>query len=240
MEFQMPCLGEVPVAVLTTSSFARGGLISFLAGTRFQVMAPAAGTYRTCEPVNPEPVPLIILAVLEDRRSTAETCALRGVCADSKLIILSRADFLSSQPDDLYLTAEAVLGYDIDRETLIKVLDIVMSGMKVQSDTLLPWLLNRQRATCRNDGMPRSTALDKNRVGIATEERPSGCFPLSSRERDVLRCLAEGLSNKQIAQRLCISDSTVKDHVRSAKRKLKTRNRTQAALWALDRGLHRK
>ncbi|MET0425902.1 MAG: LuxR family transcriptional regulator [Actinoplanes sp.] len=59
---------------------------------------------------------------------------------------------------------------------------------------------------------------------------------LTAREREVLGCLAEGMSNKQIAQALGISVRTVTVHVSNLLRKTGAASRTEAALWALHRG----
>lgn len=55
---------------------------------------------------------------------------------------------------------------------------------------------------------------------------------LTPREVDVLRCVAQGYSNKQIATRLSVSPTTVRTHVSSLLRKLQLENRTQLALYA--------
>jgi two-component system nitrate/nitrite response regulator NarL len=56
---------------------------------------------------------------------------------------------------------------------------------------------------------------------------------LSSRERAILRCIAHGSSNKQIANELHIAEGTVKVHVKAVFKKVGARNRTDAAVWAL-------
>jgi DNA-binding NarL/FixJ family response regulator len=61
--------------------------------------------------------------------------------------------------------------------------------------------------------------------------------PLTKRESEVLKQLALGLSNKEIAQALDISYETVKEHVQHILRKLAVADRTQAAVWAVRKGL---
>lgn len=60
--------------------------------------------------------------------------------------------------------------------------------------------------------------------------------PLSTREMEVLGCITQGLSNKEIASKLGISHQTVKNHVTAILRKLNVEDRTQAAVFALRRG----
>ncbi len=61
---------------------------------------------------------------------------------------------------------------------------------------------------------------------------PPGVAELTDRERDVLACLGEGLSNAQIARRLYIGETTVKTHVSRVLTKLGVRSRVQAAIVA--------
>jgi NarL family two-component system response regulator LiaR len=67
--------------------------------------------------------------------------------------------------------------------------------------------------------------------------QPSGFADLTPREREVLRLLAEGFANKEIARRLSLSEKTVKTHVSNILQKLGVADRTQAALLAVRRGL---
>jgi NarL family two-component system response regulator LiaR len=71
--------------------------------------------------------------------------------------------------------------------------------------------------------------------------RPAALPPveelLTERELDVLRLVAQGLSNQEIAQRLVISERTVRNHVSNVLSKLRLANRTQAALYAMREGI---
>jgi DNA-binding NarL/FixJ family response regulator len=62
-------------------------------------------------------------------------------------------------------------------------------------------------------------------------------LPLTQRESEVLRQLAYGLTNKEIAQTLHISYETVKEHVQHILRKIGVSDRTQAAVWAVRKEL---
>ena len=62
-------------------------------------------------------------------------------------------------------------------------------------------------------------------------------IPLTKREGEVLKQLAIGLTNKEIAQALGIGYETVKEHVQHILRKLGVSDRTQAAVWAVRQNL---
>jgi DNA-binding NarL/FixJ family response regulator len=74
-------------------------------------------------------------------------------------------------------------------------------------------------------------ALATPRVGVEIE------VPLTKRENEVLKQLAFGLTNKEIAQALGISYETVKEHVQHILRKIGVSDRTQAAVWAVRKEL---
>jgi DNA-binding NarL/FixJ family response regulator len=69
----------------------------------------------------------------------------------------------------------------------------------------------------------------------ARAERPEA--QLSDRELEVLRCVAKGLPNKLIARSLGISEKTVKAHLTRIYQQIGVTDRTQAALWAKERGI---
>lgn len=64
------------------------------------------------------------------------------------------------------------------------------------------------------------------------EKPPSGLLKLTAREREVLQMIATGVKNREIAQTLCISEGTVRNHVSNILNQLNVRDRTQAAIIA--------
>jgi NarL family two-component system response regulator LiaR len=74
--------------------------------------------------------------------------------------------------------------------------------------------------------------------GKSEQEEPDlAQVDLTPRELDVLGCIARGMSNKQVAQTLSISTTTVRSHVSSMMRKLDMENRTQLAIYAREHDL---
>jgi two-component system nitrate/nitrite response regulator NarL len=238
----MSIVGDVPTALVASSSFVREGLTSFLGGTRFRVVDIAADLHQTDGPAPVPSRPALVLAALDDAASVEAARRVRDRCPDAKLVVFGRAEAPGSLPKDLCFGAQAVLDRDIGRDTLVKALDVVMSGVTVQSSGLFSWLLDRSRTMTEGPG-------DRQQILIggapdaeegSAETGTVSCHPLSSRELNVLRCLADGASNKVIALKFDLAEATVKIHVKNILRKLKTQNRTQAAIWAREHGIYPK
>ena len=77
---------------------------------------------------------------------------------------------------------------------------------------------------------------EMTRLSKAPGERRQGLESVSERELEVLRLVARGHSNREIAKGLFITEGTVKNHISSVLRKLGFRDRTQAALYAQEHG----
>lgn len=84
----------------------------------------------------------------------------------------------------------------------------------------------------------RGGELRRMAMSMANKQLPADAdVPLTPRETQVLRLVAMGLSNREIADALEISVETVKEHVQNLLRKVDLADRTQAAVWALRNGL---
>lgn len=88
-----------------------------------------------------------------------------------------------------------------------------------------------------------STSVARKLIDEMTEptakkkKKAEGFEGLSQREVDVIKLMAKGHNNRQIAGLLYISEHTVKVHIRNIFRKIDVTDRTNAVLWAIDRGL---
>ena len=119
------------------------------------------------------------------------------------------------------------------REDVIAALDAGASGYLLK-DAEPQELLAGVRAAARGDAplAPRAA----REVLTARAEGTSGP-DLSPRETEVLLAVARGLPNKRIARELDISEKTVKAHLTQIFQRIGVTDRTQAALWAKERGL---
>jgi NarL family two-component system response regulator LiaR len=87
---------------------------------------------------------------------------------------------------------------------------------------------------------PRVAARVIQEIHGATRDQANPFTELSEREMEVLRLIADGLSNADIAERLVISEKTVKSHVSNILSKLHVADRTQAAVYAWREGIARR
>ncbi len=84
---------------------------------------------------------------------------------------------------------------------------------------------------------PAATQRLLDRFASRSGKEPRSLEALTERETETLRLLASGLSNAEIAERLFVSETTVKSHVSAVLRKLRVRDRVQAVIAAYDAGL---
>lgn len=155
--------------------------------------------------------------VLGDR-NFAESTEADEIAQLSKVIVISSGE----RPDeDMRWVARgisAVLGEQTTPETLASAVEVVAAGSYLVVPAALAPRLARSA-----DGLSASS--------------PAPESALSQRETEVLRLLANGLSNVDIANKLFVSDSTVRSHIHHMLRKLGVRSRTQAVSVAYRSGL---
>lgn len=94
-------------------------------------------------------------------------------------------------------------------------------------------LVDAIRAVHRGEPRLHPEVMKRLMTRTVNPPHPRGKELLTPRELDVLRALAHGLTNREIAEKLVISETTVKTHISSILSKLQLTDRTQAALWAV-------
>ena len=105
-------------------------------------------------------------------------------------------------------------------------------------DSSADYLLDAIRTVSRGESVLHPTIARKLMQEIKQSPKlPPTTEPLTPREVEVLGCLTRGMANQQIANELSVSVRTVTTHVRNILDKLHLANRTQAALYALDKGI---
>jgi DNA-binding NarL/FixJ family response regulator len=122
-----------------------------------------------------------------------------------------------------------------DRDRILGALDAGAVGYLLK-DAEPDELLRGVRAAARGES-PLAPKAASAVLTARAERRTGGAEELSPREREVLGLVAEGLPNKLIAQRLDISEKTVKAHLTRVFQQIGVTDRTQAALWAERQGL---
>lgn len=119
-----------------------------------------------------------------------------------------------------------------DNRQILDALEAGASGYMLKHaapDELLGAIRSAAAGDAPLDPKAARALLDSRRVAPADKDKT-----LSAREQEVLRLVAQGLANKQIARRLGISERTVKAHLTNVFSALGVSDRTQAALWARE------
>ncbi len=195
----------------------RTGLASLLAGTDIEIIAEAANGKEAVEQAEihrPDVVLLDIRMPDGDGLSTLEK--LRTAVPDSRVVMLSTYD------NPTYIARAVALGAS----------DYVLKGSTREAIVSTITAAAEGESPSRSGELRRVATAMKIRQVLDDDE-----VPLTQRETQVLRHVALGLSNKEIGRSLEISVETVKEHVQNILRKIAVSDRTQAAVWAVRRGL---
>ncbi|KAI7261910.1 hypothetical protein KC345_g9614 [Hortaea werneckii] len=162
------------------------------------------------------------------------TQKLRELFPDVKVIILSIHDDESYVFETLRKGANGYLLKDMEAESLINAIRSVCEGHAFIHPKVTGKLINQlRRMTYLNEtGAIAETAVKEAGVKFVAGDNN----PLTRREAEVLRLMAEGKSNKMIGEYLFISEKTVKNHVSSILQKMEVDDRTQAVINSIKYG----
>jgi DNA-binding NarL/FixJ family response regulator len=208
---------SIRLLIADDHTVVRVGLRSIMAGSEIEIVAEASNGSQAFA-MAAELQPDVVLLDVRMPDTDGITCLgrLKTEMPDLPVLMFSAYDNPTYIARTVALGAAGYLVKTVDQQQIVGAIRRVATGEPI-------W--NREE-------LRRVTgALSTPRAAIDLE------VPLTKLESEVLKQLALGLSNKEIALALSISYETVKEHVQNILRKVGVADRTQAAVWAVRKGL---
>lgn len=199
----------------------RDGLTSMLAAHGLTIVASARSGQEALREVARLRPPLVLLdSALGDRDSPRFVQELRRDYPDTRVVVMG---LLPAHEDFLEFIRAGVSGFilkDATIEEFVTTIRAVADGVSVLPPLLTSTLFTHVAAQ----------AVSRGRRGAKAAVR------MTARERQVVELIAEGLSNKEIAERIHVATHTVKSHVHNILEKLALHTRLEVAAYAHDQG----
>ena len=204
---------QIFVSVLSNSEMRRASLAQMLGANGFSVETDALtqGAPRVARNGRAEHV--ILIDSLADAFGLASVADIHMREPDARIALLSDHCEPAELQNAFAAGVDAVILWSVKPGALVLMIPLLAGGEKFIPSPLVGSL----------------AAMLGTRGGQSMVASHAG---LSTQQLDILRCLADGASNKVIANRLSIGVATVRVQVRTILRKLNILNRTQAAIWA--------
>ena len=204
--------GNVRVALVDDHPLFREGVASVLASCRdIEVVAQGGSAEEAAEIAQTSKPDVVLLDVSIPGGGLSAIREVATHCPASRVMMLTVSVDKSDVLESLRLGARAYVVKGVSGRDLVQALRVVMQGERYISPSLGAMLLSD---------------VDSGKAGT---RRPIA-NDLNSREAAILSLVTQGLTNKQIAARLQLSDKTVKHYMTSVFQKLHVRNRLEAAL----------
>lgn len=208
----------IRIVIVDDHEVVRTGLVSLFEGSDIEVVGMATSGKEAVKMTKQKKPDIVLLDIRMEGGDGLETIELlRHAAPDSRVVMLSTYD------NPTYIARANALGAS----------DYLLKGSKREQ------LVGAIQAVAAGDAPSSLGEMRKVAGAMATREKQEDVIevPLTQRETQVLRHLALGLSNKEIGRSLSISIETVKEHVQHLLRKIEATDRTQAAVWAVRKGL---
>lgn len=209
------------VAVVHSNALFRAGLASLLTRDAAYKVSDA-NSLEALEGLvrNGHTFDAVLIELSEVRDNLSDRIAsLRSHLPYTRIALLSGQFDPSELAIAFSAEADGVILESVGGDILLESIKLILLGEKLFPSQLAHYLSSN----------PTRTSIRSNGQSLSSD--------LSERELEILRCLIDGDSNKRIANRLNITEATVKVHLKSILRKTRVMNRTQAAIWALQRGV---
>jgi len=210
------------VLVVDDHPLFRKGVVQLLAmEPSIMVVGEAGSRAQALAMVQQHEPDLILLDLnLKSESGLDILAALKAEDASRRVVMLTVSDAAEDLMGAIRAGADGYLLKDMEPEQLLDRVRAALAGELVIGEALAARLASalRQEAQDSAGGIGRELSL------------------LTDREQQVLRCLADGQSNKRIARTLSIAEGTVKVHVKNLLKKLSFRSRVEAAVWMAQQG----
>ncbi len=208
----------IKVLVADDHEVVRTGLARLLEGSDITIVGEAENGQQAVELTLKHDPDIVLMDIrMPDTDGLAALEKIRKQKPDVRIVMLSTYDNPTYVARSVALGAADYVLKDSNREELIAAITRAASGEAPSEDGIL----HRIKDTMSR----RRERVDRSEI------------PLTNRELQVLRHVALGLSNREIGHSLGISIETVKEHVQNILRKVDVADRTQAAVWAIKKGL---
>jgi DNA-binding NarL/FixJ family response regulator len=207
----------IRVAVVDDQELFRRGLTMLLGVEEDIEVVGEAGDGVAATELAASAVPdIILMDVRMPKRSGIEACvAIKDVAPTARIIMLTVSDEEADLYDAVKNGASGYLLKDSSIDEVAQAIRVVADGQSLISPSMAIKLLDEFKQMSRSD----------------RQQVPSP--RLTERELEVLKLVAQGLNNREIAKRLFISENTVKNHVRNILEKLQLHSRMEAVMYAV-------
>ncbi len=168
---------------------------------------------------------------LPDRSGVDVAGELRAMGVTAPILIVSNYDSRHCVVTAVKAHVQGYLLKDADAETLRRAIAAILAGKRFIDDRLLGFLLDELQGV--DEDAPSGTSV----AGSFAAEHAGGAYGLTPRELDVLRLMATGLSNNEIARALYLSPKTARNHTTNIFQKMGVSDRTKAVVIALAQNM---
>ena len=225
----------IQLLVVDDHNLFRRGLIALLSlDTRFRVCGEAADIGEALRRIENERPDLILLDNhLPGVRGVDGIASLKEAAPEARILMLTVSENENDLTAALQAGADGYLLKTVELDHLSSYIIKVLDGEPVISPEMMTKLLTAFRAKSPTPSTNEQTVASDNALPSHVPAEV-GLALLTTREREVLALIANGDSNKVIARKLDIAETTVKIHVHNILRKLQLSSRVQAAIYATD------
>ena len=206
------------VLVVDDHSLFRDGIVSLLEAAGFNVIGQANnGNMAVEEAIRLRPELVLLDIHMPEMNGLEALKQIKSNLPETRVVMLTVAEDESYMAEAIKSGADGYLLKHLGGPEFIELLEGVKRGEAAITRKTAAFLMKQ---IAQPIGKPKGQNI-----------------PLSDREIEIIRLLAEGMSNKSISERLSLSQNTIKYHLKNILQKLNVQNRTEAVMYAIRNNL---